>query len=332
MRKEPLYVSIVVDVEEEGLFSGCYPREVTVDNVAHLPKLAPITDECAIPLTLVCSHPVFVNTESCRILEQMRHKYNAEIGVHLHYWCTPPYSEHELSSAAMCPYVQAKDMPQDIMREKFKTIFAAAKDFCGYDVTTFRMGRWDMSKNFWPVLAENGVQVDSSIRPWQYPKQWRDHFLAPIQPYKVQIDGKTIIEIPDTSVPLVPTHPVIQRALYHAPALLKHSWHRSIVMLPSPVHHSLAYMKAAAMVMLARGDKVLNLTWHSTEIAPGATPHLPNQASVDRVIERARLFLLWLHKQVPVRGITLGQFATEKDFHIPDLHKDAAELPGDWHP
>ncbi len=330
MRKEPLYVSIVIDVEEEGLFTGSYPRNVTVDNVAHLKSLAPLTEECAIPLTLVCSHPVFVNTDSCRTLEYMRDTHGAEIGVHLHYWCTPPYTEDELKTDAMHSYVQAKDVP--LLREKFHAIFAAAKDFCGHPVTTFRMGRWDMPRELWPMLAECGVKVDSSIRPWQYPKNWRDHFLAPIQPYTVQVGDKTIIEIPDTSVPLVPITPAVQKAMYNAPKLLKHSWHRTLVMLPSPVHHNLAYMKAAAMVMLARGDKVLNLTWHSTEVAPGATPHLPNKASTDKVIARAKEFLLWLHKQVPVRGITLGQFADEKDFNIPALAPEMYDLAGDWHP
>ncbi len=332
MRKEPLYVSIVIDVEEEGLFTGRYPRKVTVDNVKHLPSLAPLTEECGIPLTLVCAHPVLVDAKCCQTLEQMRNKYNAEIGVHLHYWCTPPYSAIEQASDEMYPYVEAKDVNREELAAKFRAIFAAAKDFCGHDVTTFRMGRWDMPRELWPMLAENGIKVDSSIRPWQYPKNWRDHFLAPTQPYKVQVGDKTIIEIPDTSVPLVPVTPAIQRAMYNAPALLKHSWHQTLVMLPSPVHHNLAYMMAAAKVMLARGDKVLNLTWHSTEIAAGATPHLPTQASVDKVILRAKKFLQWLHKQVPVRGITLGQFATKKDFNIPYLPNDAYDLAGDWHP
>ncbi len=330
MRKEPLYVSIVIDTEEEGLFTGRYPRKVGVKNVAALPSLAPLTEECGIPLTLVCAHPVFAHAKSCHVLDHMRKNYNAEIGAHLHYWSTPPYSASEQATDEMFPYVQAKDVPQDLMRQKLQALLKAAANFCGHSVHTFRMGRWDMPKELWPLFAECGITVDSSIRPWQYPKNWRDHFLAPTQPYSMEINGKTIIEIPDTSVPLVPLN--MAKLMYKAPKALLHTWHQTLVMLPSPVHHNLAYMKAAALVMLARGDKVLNLTWHSTEIAAGATPHLPNQASVDKVIARARAFLLWLHKQVPVRGVTLGQLAKEKDLHIPPLDANAYTLPGDWHP
>ncbi len=262
----------------------------------------------------------------------MRNEHGAEIGVHLHYWSTPPYTTTELKNAEMFPYVEAKDVPRQVLSDKFAAIFAAAKDFCGHDVGTFRMGRWDMPRELWPLLAEHGVKVDSSIRPWQYPKNWRDHFLAPHKPYKVQVGDKEIIEIPDTSVPLVPIAPCIQHAMYNAPNLLKHSWHQTLVMLPSPVHHNLAYMKAATLAMLARGDKVLNLTWHSTEIAPGATPHLPDQASVDLVIARAKKFLLWLRNIVPVRGRTLGQLGSEADFSIPMLNTCEYTKPGDWHP
>ncbi len=332
MRKEPLYVSIVIDTEEEGLFSGRFPRKVTVDNVAQLPKLAPLSEECGIPLTLVCAHPVFMDVKACNVLELMRKKYNAEIGAHLHYWSTPPYNEQEQSEDIMLSYVEAKNVPKYELSKKLHALLIAAENFCGHRISTFRMGRWDMSKEIWSILAENGIKVDSSIRPWQYPKNWRDHFLAPTQPYAVNVADKTIIEIPDTSVPLFPVNPKISKALYSAPSFLKHSWHRSIVMLPSPVHHNLAYMKAAALIMLARGDRVLNLTWHSTEIVAGATPHLPNQASVDKVIKRAKDFLNWLTKQVPVYGITLGQLAHEKNLSIPHLKSFDYDLPGDWHP
>ncbi len=332
LRKDPLYVSIVVDTEEEGLFCGRFPRKVTVENVAGLPSLAPLTEECGIPLTLVCAHPVFADATCRRILDQMRTQYGAEIGAHLHYWSTPPYTKEEQASDVMLSYVEAKNLPRHELAQKFQALFSIAADFCGHPVTTFRMGRWDMAKELWPLLAESGITVDSSIRPWQYPKNWRDHFLAPTQPYAVEVGQKTIIEIPDTSVPLLPITPFIANALYKAPPFLKHSWHQSVVMLPSPIHHNLAYMKAAALVMLARGDKVLNLTWHSTEIVAGATPHVPDQAAVDTVISRARKFLLWLKKLVPVQGVTLGQLAKEKDLHIPKLDAKAYTLPGDWHP
>ncbi len=332
MRKEPLYVSIVIDTEEEGLFTGCYPRKVTVENVVGLPNLAPLTEECGIPLTLVCTHSVFADATGRRMLDHMRTKYGAEIGTHLHYWSTPPYNEEERASDVMRSYVEAKNLPQHELAQKLQALLSVAADFCGHPATTFRMGRWDMAKELWPLLAENGITVDSSIRPWQYPKNWRDHFLAPTQPYAVEVNGKTLIEIPDTSVPLLPTAPSIARALYSAPPFLKHNWHYNVVMLPSPVHHSLAYMKAAALVMLARGDKVLNLMWHSTEFVAGAAPHIPDQATADKVISRARKFLLWLQERVPVRGVTLGQLAKEEGLSIPKLDAHAYSLPGDWHP
>ncbi len=334
MRKEALYVLIIIDVEEEGLFSGQYPQFPTVHNVAALPNLAPFTTECGIPLTLVCAHTVFADVAACAVLENMRTKYAAEIGAHLHYWSTPPHGLEGVvaDTGSMKKYVAAKDVHTELMRQKMSALFTAAQNFCGHPVTTFRMGRWDMSRSLWPHLAEHGVCVDSSIRPWHYPKQWRDHFLAPTQPYTVQVNGTNILEVPDTAVPIVPRFALLQKMLHKAPSALLHTWHQSIVMAPNPVYHSLAYMKAAARAMLLRGDRVLTLTWHSSEVMPGATPHLPHKHSVDAMLLRVRNFLTWLATKAPLKGVTLGQLAQEQDLIAPSLsHADLA-LPGDWHP
>ncbi len=333
MKKEPLFVCIIIDVEEEGLFTGHYPRFPSVENTAFLPELAFLTTECHIPLTLVCSHAVFSHAPSCHILERMRSAWGAEIGAHLHYWSTPPHTQTEHVQKNMAQYTAAKDVPSEALRHKFHSLFSAAEHFCGHPVHTFRMGRWDMAREIWPILKECGVRIDSSIRPWQYPKHWRDHFLAPTQPYACFVDGTRIVEIPDTAVPL-PAFSPLQTLLYKAPPSLLHSWHRSVVMAPNPVYHSLFYMKTAAKLLLARGERVLTLTWHSSEIMPGATPHLPNTKSVDSMLLRVRHFLHWLHKQVPVHGVTLNTLVDilDKNGQIAPLASKQYDAHGDWHP
>ncbi len=333
MRKEPLYVLIIIDVEEEGLFSGQYPRFPSVENTAFLPELAFLTTECRIPLTLVCSHAVFTHAPSCRVLERMRTAWGAEIGAHLHYWSTPPHTEEDMAHAHMLPYIAAKDVPRESMRQKFHELFSVAEQFYGHPVETFRMGRWDMAQELWPLMAECGVRIDSSIRPWQYPKNWRDHFCAPTQPYACTVDGARIVEVPATAVPLIPSR-TVQKYMHAAPPTLLHAWHRSVVMTPNPIYHSLPYMQAATKLLLSRGERVLSLTWHSSELMPGATPHLPTRKSVDTMLLRVRHFLRWLQTQVPVRGVTLSGLVNEMDAagHIPDLLHEDAHRTGDWHP
>ena len=169
-------------------------------------------------------------------------------------------------------------------------------------------------------------------RPWYFPAQWRDHFMAPTQPYTVKVHGRDILDVSNSSVPLLPTSLPVRKIMRQMPPPLLHKWHQIGVITPNPVYHNLAYMKAAARVMLARGARVLSLTWHSSEVMAGATPHLPTQAHVDNVLQRTHDFLQWLGGQVPVRGMTIGQLDTEKDLPIHSLSEEELSMPGDWHP
>jgi len=55
----PLKLVFSIDVEEEGLFSGRYPRiPPGVTNVAHLSRLESIPREFSLPLTLLVTYRV----------------------------------------------------------------------------------------------------------------------------------------------------------------------------------------------------------------------------------------------------------------------------------
>ena len=72
---------ISIDVEEEGLFSGLYPRTPPgVTNVAELARLAFIPRDFGLPLTLLVTYQVARDPAACRVLAQWRDRYGAEIG------------------------------------------------------------------------------------------------------------------------------------------------------------------------------------------------------------------------------------------------------------
>ena len=83
---------ISIDVEEEGLFFGHYPRTPPgVTNIAELSRLAFIPKEFGLPLTLLVTYQVARDPAACQVLTHWRDRYQAEIGVHLHPWNTPPF-------------------------------------------------------------------------------------------------------------------------------------------------------------------------------------------------------------------------------------------------
>src|SRR3974390_2690084 len=91
---DPIYLTITLDVEEEGLFSGSYRRSGSgVANVAELKRLEFIARDFGFPLTLLVTSPVAQNPAAREVLAAWQQERGAEIGVHLHPWNTPPFSD-----------------------------------------------------------------------------------------------------------------------------------------------------------------------------------------------------------------------------------------------
>jgi hypothetical protein len=327
----PLRVVIAIDVEEEGLFRGHYPsRNLSTTNVAALERLAPLTDELGFPLTLLCTHAVLADAGARSVVAGMGRRLGAEIGAHLHHWHTPP-----LAGLAH-PSPSAAEVPDDLMEAKVRTLLDLCAETGGRPATSFRQGRWDLRPGLWPILARAGVRVDSSIHPLRFPRGGPDHFLAPLQPFRVSVDGADMLEMPICVAPLAPG---LGQGVHFLASRLGHD--RGLPLLRTfphwgflplkPVWHGLAYLQAATRLLVLQGGRVLSLTWHSSEMMAGCTPHLPTQSHVDRLLRRIRLFLEWLAATFPVQGLTLEDLGRE-DLPFPRLDRIPASRAGDWCP
>lgn len=361
VRDTALRVVVSLDVEEEGLFSGAYAATgCTVRNVPLLRRLAPLSTELGFPLTLLCAHTVFADAEARATLEYMRDHAGAEIGAHLHHWSTPPLEDSAkaahggtatvyaaaasaraeasksfgtCASAGGRAPVRTHLLPRELLRSRLRSLLAAGRDFQGAPLTSFRMGRWDLKASVRPLLAEEGILVDSSVCPLRVFFGGRpgepdgpDHFLAPADPYWPRMpDGRTpLLESPITQLPL---HPALARAWR---GLLRgrravDSFRGFAAFSPNPVWHGAAVMRMATRLHVARGGRVLHLFWHSSEMLPGASPHIPHQDAADALIRKVRDFLAWLRAHYAVRGVTLSSLHAEPDFPVVDMPAE-----GDW--
>lgn len=71
------------------------------------------------------------------------------------------------------PSVPAADVPTSLMAAKLESLMAVGREFQSAPLTSFRMGRWDLHKNFWPLLAKAGIRwtprcvpCTAGLRPW----------------------------------------------------------------------------------------------------------------------------------------------------------------------
>lgn len=326
-RKPPLRVVISLDVEEEGLFSGCYAsRGCAVRNVELLPKLAPLSDELGFPLTLFCAWTVFAQAPARAVLERMRDRHGAEIGAHLHHWSTPPLA----ADAPDGEPVRTHLLPRGLLRQRLRTLLDAGREFQSAPITSFRMGRWDLKAELRPLLAEEGILVDSSVCPLRVFRNGPDHFLAPPDPYWVEgAPGLPLLEAPITQVPLVPGMERLWHGIARRRPGLADRFHFFGALSANPFWHGQAAMRLATRLHVRRGGKVLSLFWHSSEMLPGGSPHVPDEAAARAALTKIFRFCRWLRATFAVEGVTLtGLRALAPRLDFP-RQADLLPAPGD---
>lgn len=301
---------ISIDVEEEGLFSGAYPRAPQgVANVAQLERLAFIPREFGFPLTLLVSYQVARDRAASQVLGYWRDHFAAEIGAHLHPWNTPPFPD--LPEPEPVP---SEKIPLAALREKMANLVGMIKDSLGVSPRSFRMGRFDWGPQVLSLLPEMGLRVDSSIVPLTQKIGGPQPFLAPADPFLLQVPGSSgppILEVPVTMTPVFAFAP---RLIYRVSQAFPgprgerlRSWFQYVLAAGiHPVWYPLPSMRLAARLHRIRGGRVLNMFFHSTEIAPGGTPQFATEAAVDRLVHKIRTFLTWLRATGPVQGVTLS--------------------------
>lgn len=305
-KKKKLYVLISLDVEEEGLFGGHYAsKDTKVSNVALLKRLAPIWQTHGLPLTLFCSYSVFSNPSAQKTLEWMRDHCNAEIGAHLHHWSTPPFSEAVNENEQ--PERTHKLAPE-LLQKRLANLLQAGAEFQGAPLTCFRMGRWDLKSSLFPLLLDNGIKVDSSICPLRSFKGGADHFLAPSDPYFINIPGKgKILETPVTQIPISRGLAYLWDHLWRSNRNMADNFHYFGALSANPLWHGAAVMRLAAKFHTMRNGQVLNFFWHSSEMLPGGSPHIPDHAAAENLLSKIFSFCSWLKTNFIIEGITASQ-------------------------
>jgi hypothetical protein len=307
---QPLYLVITIDVEEEGLFSGNYPRAgAGVANVAELARLEFVHREFGFPLTLLATYPVAQDPAAREVLVAWQQERGAEIGVHLHPWNTPPFTD--LLDPE--PIAMAR-LPLTLVEAKLKSLVDCLTEKFPEPPRSFRMGRFDWSPGLLKLLPGCGLRVDTSMVPLTFRGDGPQNFLASPDPFWLNAPatpGSRLLEAPVTMVPVLKS---FAKAVYRLANLLPGNAGKTILSRYRfvgaagihPAWFPQFSMRLAASLHKRRGGRVLTLFLHSSELFPGGSPDFPDVAAVSRLVAKLRDFLAWLVQQGPVTGLTLS--------------------------
>jgi len=308
------WLTITIDTEEEGRWGGGYPREGnTCANIRWLEKLQPLRDECGLRATYLVTDPVAKDAEARDRLLRFVAAERAEIGAHLHPWCTPPYDEIDRS------VTYAGNLPPALLRAKLGGLTETLTRAFGVKPVSYRAGRWGISATTLQALETLGYGVDSSPLHWEYGSGGPSSLAAPAVPYHpdpadpVKRGRARILEVPASVVMTGPLGGAVGRIGRHLrpfPGLgrildaMGRCWLRPSWGDPEQLRH-------ATRRCLAEGHPVINVMFHSSELMPGASPYVKDAEGLTLFLARLRAIVETALESSDVRWATLSELRGE---------------------
>ena len=293
-QNKPLIV-LTVDAEEEWDWSAGLPSPpYSTENIKCIPAFQRRCSAIGLVPTYFVDSAVLKVESNRRILNKYFERNECDIGAQLHPWCTLPVEEplSEFHSHSI-------NLHRSLVARKLKTLTVEITEIFGVHPFSFRCGRWGLNGTILELLANSGYQVDSSVRPY-YSTEYFSYNTAPNDPYWpsfedvcVQSAQRQVLEVP---VADGFSNANFERASYWHAALgrsyLKHfrvlgilshlNLLRRIIMTPE-VTSSRDICRCIDM-QVKRGNPVITLFMHSSDLLPGATAYAPDEASVERFI------------------------------------------------
>jgi len=285
--QKPLFI-LTVDTEEEWNWNSEFPRPpFSTQNIEQIPDFQVFCKELGIRPSYFVDHAVADSNEHAQIIKHYFDAGECDIGAHLHPWATPPYEEtiNEANSHAV-------NLPLELFRKKINKLTQKLETTFGKHPYSYRAGRWGINQHHLNILHDLGYRVDSSVRPY-YRDQHFSYASAPTLPYWPSRDDALqnaretpgILEVPSTSgynfsnfEQLDKLHQKLSTPPLNRLRLVGIFWRlgllRKITVTPEGTDHADICRCIDASVQ--RGDSVINMFFHSSDLLPGCTPYVQN--------------------------------------------------------
>ena len=306
----PPRLFVVIDTEEEFDWSLPQSRSNTsVGSIRAQHRAHEVFDKYGVVPIYVLDYPVAEDEAAAGILRGLLEDGRCEIGTHLHPWVNPP---HEEEVTAHNSY--AGNLPTPLERAKLTTLTQRIEAAFGVRPVVYRAGRYGVGPATAGILEDLGYKVDISVVPrTSFADDGGPDFRAfDARPYRFGRSGE-LLEIPLSCGfhgLLRAWGPVLYPALssplgmkLHAPGFAARlGLLERIRLTPEGIDH--AAHRRLTESLLAQGQRIFSLTYHSPSLEPGHTPYVRSEAELRAFLETLDRYLDYFFNELGGRPTT----------------------------
>lgn len=318
---------VVVDTEENFDWSAAYSSSSTaVHGMRRIERLQSTFDKFGIKPIYMIDYAVASQPEGYGPLADIAATARCEIGAHLHPWVNPPITE-EVCARNSYPF----NLTPGLEAEKLRVLTAAIEANLGVRPISYKAGRYGIGAATPGTLIDQGYMVDLSVVPTRdYSVDGGPDFRGFRAAKPFWIDKKRrLLELPFTTAFIGALSSQggslfgiisgkIGRFL-HLPGIFARLGLVNQVNL-TPEGVTIKEAKALTRHLLANGDRVFTLAFHSTSLTPGSTPYVGNEAQLAKFYDWLQEYFAFFTHEVG------GTFMTPRAFYESIQDEDAAPV------
>ena len=307
----PVRVLVTIDTEEDDWWFRSH-SEVSVENIRCLTELRAVWERFGVRPTYFVNYLPLASRHSAEVLTEIAQAGDCEMGGHCHPWTTPPLREVDGPGP---PVTMMNRISDEENHDKLSRLTDLFMEVFRFRPNSFRAGRWGFGPSVARPLRDLGFTVDASVSPlldWE-PIGGPDYSRSRQVPYRFDPDDP-FTPVEEGSMTEVPTsvgflwgfHRLsgsVRTHLERSPAR-----HLKITGLLdtlgplarrwlSPETSSIREMTRLSKALVRSGVRVLDLTFHSSTLLPGATPFVRNEADKKRFLGKIETFIEFCSQQ-----------------------------------
>ena len=305
--REPL-CSVLIDAEEDFAWMRPVrgePYDLTC--MRHLSDLQTILAAYGAIPTYLLTYPVLQDEDIVDSLRAMVVRGQCLVGIQLHPWVTPPFTEApEISNSFVT------NLGPELEEAKLIELMRLFRTCFGEDPTVFRAGRYGLSRHTPSLLAKYGFAIDTSLAPCtsSADEQGPDFSTDDYRTFWFG-DARPVLEVPlcrsivgwggETAARVylrlsaAPPNRIL-------PGLLARTRCAERITL-SPEGNDASAVGRLALGLLRRGQRVLPLSLHSSSLSVGQNPYVQSRADLHAFYDQLSAILDMLANRFHVRFV-----------------------------